>query len=171
MKHMKSTAMIPVKFLLSAGLLSALLALPLAASEDDAGKRLDDYIVQVSRIYPGYYFGDKEFRDVFYTTSDEIRSFEVTLFSKVNYVIVAASDSDIFNIDLEGQFGFDPPAGTSEKDNLFPFYIAFIKKNQYTFTVPVTGTYRFLYRLQPRRDGSSSSSYIGWQIGYELPKK
>lgn len=151
--------------------LFATLAAALWASEDEAGKRLDAYTAQVARNYPGFYFGDKEFRQVFYTTSDDIMAFEVTLFSKVNYVVVAASDSDIENVDLEGQYGFDPPAGVNEKDNLFPFYISFVKKNQYTFTVPVTGTYRFLFRLQPRRDNTASSAYLGWLVGYELPKK
>lgn len=154
--------------LLLAGLL---LCLPAFASEDEAGKRLDAYSAVVAKNYPGYYFGDKDFRQTFYASSEDILTFEVTLFTKVNYVLICATDNDIDNLDVEGKFGFDPPAGVGEKDALFPFYISFLKKNQYAFTVPVTGTYKFLFRLQPRRDNTSTTAYIGWSMAYELPKK
>ncbi|MBN8217330.1 MAG: hypothetical protein J0L75_11860 [Spirochaetes bacterium] len=153
-------------------LLPGLLLLVAAfASEDEAGKRLDAFSAVVAKNFPGYYFGDKDFRQTFYATSEDILTFEVTLFTKVNYVLVCATDNDIDNLDVEGKFGFDPPAGTPEKDTLFPFYISFLKKNQYAFSVPVTGTYKFLFRLQPRRDNSQTTAYIGWTLAYELPKK
>ncbi len=119
-----------------------------ATSEKDIREKLEAYMQKVAKNFPSYFFGDKNFINAAYLDSNDLVVFEVTLFANVNYVIGVVCDDDLNNMEVEGAFGFDYPQDNGpNKENMFPFVLSFLKKNQYSFSVPVTGTYKLFPRL------------------------
>lgn len=164
---------------LPALLVFAMLFTSLSASEDMALKSLDEYSQLVKKNFQTYNLEDKDFRYGFKILSTDLITYEITLFANVNYVFLAVSNNESDNVEIEGKFGFEYAMDEkTAKTYLFPFNLSFIKRLQYTFSVPVTGTYQFVFRLTNKRyPGSSepseaSQAFTAFLIGYELtPKK
>jgi len=160
-------------------ILGALCFAPLFANEDMALKSLDEYSQLVKKNFQTYNLEDKDFRYSFKILSTDLITYEMTLFANVNYLFLAVSDNESDNVEIEGKFGFEYTMDEkTAKTYLFPFNLSFIKRLQYTFSVPVTGNYQFVFRLTNKRyPGSSepseaSQAFTAFLIGYELtPKK